>query len=249
MAHIQLSASKVPTIVIFNDAEGLFMSRKQSMAGNDPTDLVRVATTLFQGLDDLRGHPNLIMFATLNLSEALDEALLSRKAYILNVALPTFAERRAILANELAGIASGRLLDRLAEATEGKSGRDLVGLKQQAFLCGTGSPEELIEADFLRAVGLTPAVLGRNGSNGNGTHQSKEHGAAVLAEERVEEAAMVAATVTNGKEGEVCRNGQKASSRTGYQQAPSRPQTKSAAPVSWFERLRRCPSFPPLPSV
>jgi SpoVK/Ycf46/Vps4 family AAA+-type ATPase len=159
MAHITLSASKGPTVVIFNDAEGLFMSRKQSLAGNDSTDLVRVATTLFQGLDDLRGNPNVIMFATLNLTEALDEALLSRKAYILTVALPTCAERRAILANELAGIASERLLHRLAEASEGKSGRDLVGLKQQAFLHGTGRPDELREVDILQAVGLTPEPM------------------------------------------------------------------------------------------
>jgi SpoVK/Ycf46/Vps4 family AAA+-type ATPase len=158
MAHIRLSAAKGPTVVIFNDAEGLFMSRKQSLAAHDTTDLVRVATTLFQGLDDLRGNPNVIMFATLNLTEALDEALLSRKAYILTVALPTYAERRAILANELAG-ASEQLLDRLAEATEGKSGRDLVGLKQQAFLYGIGRPDELKDVDLLRALGLTPEPM------------------------------------------------------------------------------------------
>jgi SpoVK/Ycf46/Vps4 family AAA+-type ATPase len=213
LGDIALSASKKRTVVLFNDAEGLFMSRTQSMASHDTTDLVRVATTLFQGLDELRGHPNLIMFATLNLlSEVLDEALVSRKAYILNVALPTYEERRAILVNELAGMASDRLLERLAEATEGKSGRDLVGIKQQAFLSGTGSPQELREEDFLAVLGLAPEPI--------------------TSVEETPSGAAVESTESIGKEEAVCQ----IESSNESPQAVSLRRSKLIRPWRWFEK-------------
>jgi SpoVK/Ycf46/Vps4 family AAA+-type ATPase len=159
METIALSASRRPTGVILEDAEGLFVSRQQSVASRDPTDVLRMTAALLSGLDSLREVTNVLIYATCNFAGVLDEAIVSRCDHVVRFELPTLAERRAILAAAVNGVASGWLLDTLAAATEGKSGRDLVRITQQAFLCGTGSPEELTAADFLRAVGLTPEPI------------------------------------------------------------------------------------------
>jgi SpoVK/Ycf46/Vps4 family AAA+-type ATPase len=163
-ADIALSARKSVTVVIFEDAEGLFISRQQSAASNDPTDVIRVTTALNQGIDKLRWEKNLLMFATLNMSGLVDAAILSRKAQRVSFALPTIEERREILKRVLAGTAGMRVLERLAQATEGWSGRELAGIDYQAFVQGTGSPEQLSPADFLKAVGLMAGTIVHNGN-------------------------------------------------------------------------------------
>jgi SpoVK/Ycf46/Vps4 family AAA+-type ATPase len=168
-ADIALSARKCPTVVIFEDAEGLFISRQQSVESHDPTDVVRVTTALNQGIDKLRWEKNLLMFATLNMSGLVDTAILSRKAQRVSFALPTREERREILRRELAGTTGMRVLERLAEATDGWSGRELSGITYQAFVQGTGSPEELRPSHFLQAVGLIP---GTGVHHGNGVGQT-----------------------------------------------------------------------------
>jgi hypothetical protein len=109
--------------------------------------------------------------------------------------------------------------------------------------------KELTAEDFLRVVGGTPgngAVVPH--SNGSSTHQLKEETVAVI-EVVVETAAVVREQVTISQEDAACQNGQKGSSRNGYQQASSPRPTKSEAPSSWFERLQRCSTWPPLPPV
>jgi pachytene checkpoint protein 2 len=158
--HIQLSARRGPTCVLLDDAEALFMSRRQIIATQEPTDVIRVATTLFAGLDRLKCEPNVIMYATLNIQGAIDEAIESRCDYILTFALPTYDARYAILGNILKGTAGERVLGALAEATEGLSGRDLNKIPLMAFVMGTApTPDDLTEHDYLRAVGLTGYVV------------------------------------------------------------------------------------------
>lgn len=156
LEDIKLSARRFPTFVLLDDAEALFLSRQQSIASNDPTDVVRVATTLFQGLDALRFEP-VILYATLNIQGLIDEAIESRCDYILTFGLPTYEARLAILQTKVKGSAGERVLNELATATEGWSGRDLNKITLKAFLKGTATTrEELTEEDYLRAVSLTP---------------------------------------------------------------------------------------------
>ena len=158
LEDIKLSARRFPTCVILDDAEALFLSRRQSIASNDPTDIVRVATTLFQGLDDLRFEP-VILYATLNIQGVIDEAIESRCDYILTFGLPTYEARLSILQTKVKGSAGERVLHELAAATEGWSGRDLNKINLKAFLKGTAATrEELTEEDYLRAVGLIPGT-------------------------------------------------------------------------------------------
>jgi SpoVK/Ycf46/Vps4 family AAA+-type ATPase len=158
LEHVKLSARRGPTFLILDDAEALFMSRRQIIATQEPTDVIRVATTLFAGLDRFRSEPNVILYATLNIQEACDEAIESRCDYILSFDLPSYDARYAILGNSLKGTAGERVLGALAEATEGWSGRDLNKITVKAFVMGTAAtPDELTEQDYLRVVGLVSA--------------------------------------------------------------------------------------------
>jgi len=151
---IRLSARKSVTFVFLDDAESLFLDRRHIMETKEPGDVLRVATSLFAGLDSFRYQPNVIMFATLNIQGAVDEAIISRADHILTFALPTHAARVAILGKLLTGTPGEQVLEKLAEATEGWSGRDLTKIPLKAFLFGTAeTPDEMTADDYLRAVG------------------------------------------------------------------------------------------------
>jgi SpoVK/Ycf46/Vps4 family AAA+-type ATPase len=156
---IAFSAGKKLTVVILDDAESVFMSRRQSTQSQDPTDVVKVTTTILQGLDRLRFNPNVVQYATLNIEGLVDEAILSRCDMTLSFELPNLADRTAILSRTVQGLAGERVLEELAGATEGKSGRHLNTINLHAYLEGTATRrEDLTEADYLRAVGLTPTL-------------------------------------------------------------------------------------------
>jgi len=156
LEDIQLSARRGPTVVIWDDAESLFVSRRQSLDSHDPTDCVRVTTTLLHGLDRLRYEANVLQFATLNIEGVVDEAIVSRCDLVLPFELPTYDERLAILQRLLKGLAGESVLPILTDATEDKSGRELGKIEMLAFLAGTAdTPEKLTAEDFLSAVGLT----------------------------------------------------------------------------------------------
>ena len=155
LEDIRLSAQKCPTFLILDDAESLFLDRRHILETKVPGDVITVATTLFAGLDRFKFQPNVIMFATLNIEGAVDAAILSRADYILPFTLPTHEARLAILGTMLTGTAGEQVLEQLADATQGWSGRDLKKLPLKAFLRGTAeTPDELTPDDYLRAVGL-----------------------------------------------------------------------------------------------
>jgi SpoVK/Ycf46/Vps4 family AAA+-type ATPase len=157
LEDIRLSARKFQTCVLLDDAECLFLDRRHMMQAKELGDVMRVTTTLLAGLDSFRFQPNVIMFATLNIEGAVDEAILSRADHILTFALPTREARLAILGKLLSGTPGEQVLADLAEATEGWSGRDLTKIPLKAFLFGTaGTPDEMTPDDYLRAVGALP---------------------------------------------------------------------------------------------
>jgi SpoVK/Ycf46/Vps4 family AAA+-type ATPase len=160
LEDIRLSARKSVTFVLLDDAEALFLDRRHIMETKEPGDVIRVATSLFAGLDSFRYQPNVIMFATLNIQGAVDEAIISRADHILTFALPTLAARAAILGKLLTGTPGEQVLEKLAEATGGWSGRDLTKIPLRAFLLGTAAtPDEMTTDDYLRAVGVLPKSI------------------------------------------------------------------------------------------
>jgi AAA+ superfamily predicted ATPase len=157
LEDIRISAQKSVTFVLLDDAESLFMDRRHILQTKVPGDVITVATTLLAGLDRFRFQPNVIMFATLNIERAVDEAILSRADHIVPFGLPTQEARIQILRNMLTGTPGEQVLEKLAEATGGWSGRDLTKIPLKAFLLGTAAtPDEMTEQDYLRAVGHIP---------------------------------------------------------------------------------------------
>ena len=156
LEDIRLSARKCVTFVLLDDAESLFMDRRHTLETKVPGDVITVATTLFKGLDSFKFEPNVIMFATLNIEGAVDQALLDRADHIIPFGLPTHEARFQILRNLLTGTAAEQVLEKLAEETCGWSGRALTKIPLKAFLFGTAeTPDELTADDYLRAVGLS----------------------------------------------------------------------------------------------
>jgi SpoVK/Ycf46/Vps4 family AAA+-type ATPase len=103
---------------------------------------------------------NVLQIATGNFTGVLDPAIIDRIDHIITFHLPTLAQRREILRQKVQGLAGERVLEELAAATEGWSGRRLAKIVMQAYLVSTARTRaEMTAADFLRAVGLTPDPL------------------------------------------------------------------------------------------
>jgi AAA+ superfamily predicted ATPase len=165
LAEVHLSASRVLTVLVWDDAETIFLDRQKSMESHDPSDVAKVITTLLAGMDSFRRNNRIIQFATTNLAGLVDQGITSRTDYILTFAVPTYEERLAILTKTVAGLAGKTGLASLAAATEGWSGRDLNRINLLAFLAGSAkTPEELTHEDYLAAVRATPGT-GMNGIN------------------------------------------------------------------------------------
>jgi SpoVK/Ycf46/Vps4 family AAA+-type ATPase len=159
MEGIEVSARNRPTVAIFDDAETILLSRQHSLESHDPTDVMKVTTAIFHGLDQLRYNRQVLMFATLNMQHVVDPAVEDRSDLYVPFYLPNLYQRTMILRNKVQGTAGERVLTTLAAATEGKSGRQLAKINMMAYVYGTAdTPKETTEADYLRAVGLTPGT-------------------------------------------------------------------------------------------
>jgi SpoVK/Ycf46/Vps4 family AAA+-type ATPase len=182
-ADLKGAASRSPLVVILDDAETLCLSRAQSLANGDPSDVSKATTALFQGIDKLRFTSNALLFFTMNMEGVVDRAIASRSDLVLPFRLPTTSERRTMLKRRLTGGAGERVLEELTAAPEGKSGRELSRITMLAYVYGsTRTREDLTEADYLRAVGLLPPTAEPEGTaevvqqdvNTNGKVEGKE---------------------------------------------------------------------------
>jgi len=156
-ADIALSARRGLTFVLIHDAETLFLSRSHSFAKNgDPSDVAKATTEFLHGLDRLR-YGNVIILASLNLDGVVDPAIESRSDLVIRFALPDAAQRFAILAKQMRGLAGERVFAALTRATEGWNGRKINQLEMLAYINGTADElEALTPENFLRAAGLMP---------------------------------------------------------------------------------------------
>lgn len=71
--------------VLIDEVESLTVARSASMAGNEPSDAVRVVNALLTQIDFIRRWPNVLILTTSNLAESVDAAFLDRadlKQYI-----------------------------------------------------------------------------------------------------------------------------------------------------------------------
>ena len=150
--------------VLVDEVESLTLARRAALQGNEPSDALRAVNALLTCLDRLQEVSNVLLLATSNLPEVLDDAFLDRVDVRLEIKNPSKKVRYTILQraiNELlrVGLVKGRtlpdyesidlygdevagILRALVERTSDLSGRSLKKAVLKAY---STDQSELIE--------------------------------------------------------------------------------------------------------
>ena len=75
--------------VLIDEIESLTAARRGAMNGNEPSDLVRVVNAVLTQIDQLKRRPNVLLMATSNLIDAIDNAFIDRADIKIHVKLPS----------------------------------------------------------------------------------------------------------------------------------------------------------------
>ena len=93
--HELLEDPKLFLFVLIDEVESLTMSRKESK--NEPSDGMRVVNALLTQIDQLKSYSNVLVLATSNLRNRIDDAFLDRADVSYEVGLPSKAASYDIL--------------------------------------------------------------------------------------------------------------------------------------------------------
>ena len=85
--HELLEDPKLFLFVLIDEVESLTMSRKESK--NEPSDGMRVVNALLTQIDQLKSYSNVLVLATSNLRNSIDDAFLDRADISFEVGLPS----------------------------------------------------------------------------------------------------------------------------------------------------------------
>ena len=85
--------SEALVFVLIDEVESLATARQSGMNGSDPSDAIRVVNALLTQIDRIRKRNNVIIMATSNLTECIDDAFLSRADLNLFVPPPSESAR------------------------------------------------------------------------------------------------------------------------------------------------------------
>ena len=85
--HELLEDPKLFLFVLIDEVESLTMSRKESK--NEPSDGMRVVNALLTQIDQLKSYSNVLVLATSNLRNSIDDAFLDRADIYFEVGLPS----------------------------------------------------------------------------------------------------------------------------------------------------------------
>ncbi|KAG8187238.1 hypothetical protein JTE90_020666 [Oedothorax gibbosus] len=92
MFHSILKLVEDPTvlvIVLLDEVETLARSRASALGGNEPSDALRVVNALLTHLDMIKRYPNVLIFTTSNITDAIDVALIDRADMKQFIGLPS----------------------------------------------------------------------------------------------------------------------------------------------------------------
>ncbi len=159
-------AAAGPMVVLLDEVETLFTDRAALSMDANPIDVHRAVDAALVGLDRLaRRHPQMLILATTNFSDAIDPALASRADWIVEVPLPDRVARRQILEHTAAAVAAAfpgaglllepSVLDAAAQESDGLDGRRLR--KAVAAACAyrpesQGDPDRVTGQDLLAVL-------------------------------------------------------------------------------------------------
>jgi transitional endoplasmic reticulum ATPase len=163
----KVAARNAPCLLLFDDFEALVGSRDD--AGIYAIQ-ARVVPELLRALDEVRSRPGVLVVATTNSLDALDEAVKrpGRFDRWIRVDLPDADARQAILSVRLKGLPGGEELglDHVVARTEGRSAADLVALVEAAKLIAIQrGPEDAEAGPRLTERDLQAALEERQGGD------------------------------------------------------------------------------------
>jgi SpoVK/Ycf46/Vps4 family AAA+-type ATPase len=129
-----LADDGLPTIVLLDEVESMAVARSAASLQANPADVHRATDAVLTALDTLsREHPTIVIVATSNFTEALDEAFKSRADVAIEVPLPDAAAVKEILVRTLSDfataypalvkLATDRGLETVARRLVGNDGR------------------------------------------------------------------------------------------------------------------------------
>lgn len=155
-----------PLIVLLDEVETLAADRSKMSLEANPVDVHRATDAVLAQLDHLASEcPNLLVIATSNFQEAIDDALVSRADLVRTVGLPNAEARRTIIESTLtalgeaykpiAALASSHELAKVVKATDGFDGRQVR--KVVVAACArrkevAAEPSKLTAADLVAAA-------------------------------------------------------------------------------------------------
>lgn len=156
--QIHFLAKRAPVVCIFDEAEAVATPRTRTLQSAEPSDVINVVSELLTQVDRLRPLGNTLIILTTNLKTGIDEALLDRSDFVFEFSHPNCETRDKILTHTIGRLRKRGIVihtddtKRLAEATDGLSGRQLSRLALYGMLEKEDDTFELEEQDFLRAV-------------------------------------------------------------------------------------------------
>jgi SpoVK/Ycf46/Vps4 family AAA+-type ATPase len=139
-----------PAIIFIDECEGILGRRGAAETDAFATDIVQAFLAEWDGI---RGNAQVWVIGATNRRDMLDDAILSRFGWEIELKLPGEEDRRQILSQEV--LALGLSIEAPQEAaalTQGMSGRDLKQLAQSVR--AVAYPAEPTREHFLEAIGV-----------------------------------------------------------------------------------------------
>ena len=148
--------------VLLGEVESLTAARAAAVRGNEPSDAIRAVNSLLTHLDALKAHPNVVVMATSNVTEAIDVAFLDRADIKAYIGPPTCRARYEILRSCVNELRRADILDTgVGEAPPGASEGGPEGGEG-----GDGGEDGRMEADLSLEQDLWDACEACEGMSG-----------------------------------------------------------------------------------
>lgn len=151
----ELASKGHPLVVALDEVDSLATRRSLTTGGRDPVDVMRATEAVLRGVDYLAAAaPNVVVVATSNFVEAVDEALLDRVDVAMRIGLPDAGTARRILEDSLSEVSNTEFTDTdlqdMADRLAGRSGREIRKVVVEALATrevGISEPLKPIELD------------------------------------------------------------------------------------------------------
>ncbi|QRP50463.1 AAA family ATPase [Amycolatopsis sp. FDAARGOS 1241] len=163
----ELAARRPHTVVLIDEVEALAVRRSSASFETNPVDVHRATDAVLSGLDQLRAQcPNLVLVATTNFIDAVDEAVLSRADLVMSTTLPGDEVIEQIVASSLDELAEqwtelkplARDANLRAELAKGLRGLDGRRVRKTILAALTMRTEVALDPNRLTADDLRRAT-------------------------------------------------------------------------------------------